>query len=312
MRYNIYTNIYERKMLVELRVLQYFLSIAREETISGAAEALHITQPTLSRQIKELEDELGKQLFVRSNKKITLTQEGMLLRQRAEEIISLADKTKQEIMLADETMAGTVYIGAGESHTLKIVTKAMKRIKVCYPHIQFHIYSGNSDDVIDKLDNGLIDFALLTDHPQISKYNHLRMPLCPHWGILLPKNDELAQKETITFQDIKDKPLILSKELPYLSQLIEWFHNDIESLNIISSYTLLYNASLMVEDGLGYAICFDQLINTSGDSLLTFRPLEPLLEVPHYFIWKKYQILPKASECFLKVIQETIEDITDK
>lgn len=294
---------------MELRVLQYFLAIAREETISGAAEALHITQPTLSRQIKELEDELGKQLFMRSNKKIVLTQEGRLLRQRAEELVSLANKTKQEIMLSDESMMGTIYIGAGESHTLKIVTKAMKKMKICYPHVQFHIYSGNSDEVIEKLDNGLVDFALLTDHPKIAKYNHLRMPLCPRWGVLLPRDDDLAKKETITFQDIQDKPLIVTKELPHLSQLVEWFHNDIDHLNIVSSYTLLYNASLMVEDRLGYAVCFDKIINTSGDSLLTFRPLEPLLEVPHYFIWKKYQILPKISECFLQIIQETIKEI---
>mgnify|MGYP002555567309 FL=1 len=280
---------------MELRVLQYFLAIAREETISGAAQQLHITQPTLSRQMKELEDELGKQLFVRSNKKITLTEEGIILRQRAEEIINLVDKTELEIMSADSTLKGDIYIGAGESHTLKVITKAMKKIHAQYPDIQFHIHSGNAPDVIEKLDNGLIDFALLTANSKINDYHHLLLPLTHQWGVLMLKDDPLAQKEAITFQDIQDKPLIVSKELQQISDLVEWLHNDIEHLNIISSYTLLYNASLMVEDGLGYAICFDKLINTTGDSALCFKPLSPCIEVPYYFIWKKYQVLTRTS-----------------
>ncbi|WP_373154038.1 LysR family transcriptional regulator [Clostridium sp. AUH-JLR23] len=296
---------------MELRVLQYFLAIAREETISGAAQQLHITQPTLSRQMKELEDELGKQLFIRSNKKITLTEEGIILRQRAEEIINLVDKTELEIMSADSSLKGDIYIGAGESHTLKIITKSMKKIHAKYPEIQFHIHSGNAPDVIEKLDNGLIDFALLTSNPKINDYHHLLLPLTHQWGVLMLKDDPLAQKEAITFQDIQDKPLIVSKELQQISDLVEWLHNDIEHLNIISSYTLLYNASLMVEDGLGYAICFDKLINTTGDSLLCFRPLSPHIEVPYYFIWKKYQVLTRTSQYFLDVVSETIQEFIE-
>lgn len=269
---------------MEFRVLQYFLAIAREETISGAAEFLHITQPTLSRQIKELEEELGKQLFIRSNKKITLTEEGMLLRQRAEEIINLVTKTEKEIMSSDSTLSGIVYIGSGESHTLKVVTKSIKKMQSKYPSVKFNIHSGNGDDVVEKFDNGIVDFALLTDHPKLSQYNHLLLPMSHQWGVLMLRNDELAQKESITFDDIKDKPLIVSKEISRLAQLVECFHNDLDHLNIISYYRRLYNASLMVEDGLGYTICFDKLINTSGDSALAFRPLKPVLKVPYHFI----------------------------
>ncbi len=248
---------------MEIRVLQYFLAIAREETIVGAAEALHITQPTLSRQMKDLEDELGKKLFIRSNKKITLTDEGMLLRQRAEEIVSLVHKTELEITSLDSLISGNIYIGSGESRSLKVIIKTMKKMQSRYTNVKFNLYSGNADDVIDKLDNGLIDFALITEHPKLSEYNHLRLPL-----------------------------------------------SHLDSLNIISSYTLLYNASLMVEEGLGYAICFDKLINTTGNSLLTYRPLTPSVNVENYFIWKKHQVLTKASQCFLDLVQETIKETT--
>lgn len=166
---------------MEIRVLQYFLAIAREETIVGAAEALHITQPTLSRQMKDLEDELGKKLFVRSNKKITLTDEGMLLRQRAEEIVSLVHKTELEITSLDSLISGNIYIGSGESRSLKVIIKTMKKMQSRYTNIKFNLYSGNADDVIDKLDNGLIDFALITEHPKLSEYNHLRLPLSHQW-----------------------------------------------------------------------------------------------------------------------------------
>lgn len=295
---------------MEIRVLQYFLAIAREETIVGAAEALHITQPTLSRQMKDLEDELGKKLFIRSNKKITLTDEGMLLRQRAEEIVSLVHKTELEITSLDSLISGNIYIGSGESRSLKVIIKTMKKMQSRYTNVKFNLYSGNADDVIDKLDNGLIDFALITEHPKLSEYNHLRLPLSHQWVVMMKKDDSLSCKESITFEDIKDQPLIVSKEFQRLTDLTQWFHNDLDSLNIISSYTLLYNASLMVEEGLGYAICFDKLINTTGNPLLTYRPLTPSVNVENYFIWKKYQVLTKASQCFLDLVQETIKETT--
>lgn len=297
---------------MELRVLHYFLTIAREETISEAAKQLHITQPTLSRQIKELEDELGKQLFIRSNKKITLTDEGILLRQRAEEILNLVNKTELEIASSNSVITGEIYIGSGEARALKVITQSIKKIQSLYPEVTFHIHSGNAPDVIEKLDNGLIDFALLTPHPKISEYNHLLLPFVHTWGILMPKDDPLAHKESITLEDIKDKPLIVSKEIDQLPELVEWLNNDLEHLHIISTYSLLYNASLMVEDGLGYVICFDQLINTSGHSPLCFRPLSPKITIPYFFIWKKYQIPTKASKYFLDIVQETVHETSQE
>lgn len=289
---------------MEIRVLQYFLAIAREQTISGAAEVLHITQPTLSRQIKDLEDELGKQLFVRSNKKISLTEDGLFLRQRAEEIVNLVDKTELEMMTSDLLLSGEIYIGSGECHAIKVITKSMKKMQTSYPAVKFDIHSGNAPDIIDRIDSGLIDFGLITYHPKVSEYNHIIMPIKHHWGVLMRKDDSLAQKEQISYEDIADKPLIVSKEIANNIQLTDWFKNNIDHLNIISTYTLLYNATLMVEDELGYAVCLDKLINTSGDSELCFRPLAPFLEVTYYFIWKKYNVLSKASKQFLNIIQE--------
>ena len=183
---------------MEIRVLEYFLAIAREETISGAAKALHITQPTLSRQMKDLEDEIGKQLFIRSNKKITLTDEGILLRQRAEEIVSLINKTEQELITMDSVLSGNIYIGSGECQTLRIITNAMKKMQKLHPGVKFNIHSGNGPDIIEKIDNGLIDFGMITKHPKISNYNHLEMPIRHHWGVLMLKDDPLAQLETIS------------------------------------------------------------------------------------------------------------------
>lgn len=293
---------------MEFRVLQYFLAIAREQTISAAAEVLHITQPTLSRQIKDLEEELGKQLFIRSNKKISLTEEGLLLRQRAEEIVNLVDRTELELMATNSLLSGEIFIGAGECHALKIITKSMKKMQSLYPAVKFNIHSGNAPDVIDRIDSGIIDFGLITDHPKISEYNHIIMPIKHHWGLLMRKDDPLAQQEQISYKNIENKPLIVSKEINNNSELTDWFRNNLEHLNIISTYTLLYNATLMVEDGLGYAVCLDKLINTAGDSELCFKPLNPFLEVSYNFIWKKYNILNKASKQFLNIIHETIDE----
>ena len=293
---------------MEIRVLQYFLVIAREQTISGAAEVLHITQPTLSRQIKDLEDELGKQLFIRSNKKISLTEDGLLLRQRAEEIVNLVNKTELEMMTSDSLLSGEIHIGSGECQALKIITKSMKKMQLSYPAVKFDIHSGNAPDVIDRIDNGLIDFGLITFHPKVTEYDHIMMPIKHHWGLLMRIDDPLATKTQITYEDIADMPLIVSKEINNDSQLTEWFKKNISHLNIFSTYTLLYNATLMVEDNLGYAVCLDKLINTAGDSELCFRPLSPYLEVTYYFIWKKYNILSKASKQFLNIIQ----DMTDE
>lgn len=293
---------------MELRVLQYFLAVAREQSLSGAAEFLHLSQPTLSRQLKDLEEELGKQLFIRGNRGITLTEEGMILRKRAEEILDLVQKTENEISLSEENITGDVYIGAGESYINQILAKAAFELKKSYPEIRYHIASGNAVFVKEQLDKGLIDFGLVYGPVDRSKYDSIKLPFADRFGVFMRKDCDLAEKEFISLEELLDKPLIISSQeqrdgWPILSTIV----SDISKLNIVATYTLFYNGSLMVEEGLGYAICFDKLINTSGDSNLCFRPLQPPVETSPSMIWKKYQVMTKAAAKFLNCLQRLLE-----
>lgn len=289
---------------MEIRVLQYFLAIAREESISGAAEYLHITQPTLSRQMKDLEDEFGKQLFIRGNRKITLTDDGMLLRKRAEEIINLVDKTQIEMNSSDNQLNGDIYIGGGETEGLHLITKIIKAMQNEHPQVKFHLYSGNAEDVSERLDKGLIDFGLVIKPANIYKYDYIDLPATDVWGVLMRKDSPLAKLDKITVNDIKNLPVICSRQALAENETKQWFGKDYDNLNIVSTYNLLYNASIMVQEGIGYAITIDKLINTSGDSPLCFRPLEPRSEVGLAFVWKKYQIFSKPAQQFLTMIQK--------
>ena len=288
---------------MELRVLQYFLAITREQSISGAAEFLHLSQPTLSRQIKDMEDELGKQLLIRGNRKITLTEEGMILRKRAEEIIELVRKTENEITLSDESIAGDIHIGTGETEGVRLLAKAAKELQADYPMVHFHIASGDAETVLEQLDKGLIDFGLLLGKVDLSKYDYCRLPVEDVWGILMRRDSPLAAKETVTPEDLWDKPLITSRQADKNNELLEWLKKDNREPNIIATYNLVYNASLMVDEGMGYALCLDKIINTSGDSSLCFKPLEPKLEIGMNLVWKKYQVFTKAAEKYLQKLQ---------
>ena len=290
---------------MEFRVLQYFLAVAREESISGAAEFLHLSQPTLSRQLKDLEEALGKQLFIRGNRKVTLTEEGMLLRKRAEEITDLMKKAEEEVSSSDETIAGNIYIGAGESAGNRILAKAAFKLKQDHPDICFHISSGNSVFVMEQLDKGLIDFGMIYGEVNHSKYDSVKANFTDRFGVFMRKDSELAQKEFITPEDLLDKPLIVSAQeerdnWPMLSSI----SSDMSRINVVATYTLFFNGSLLVEEGLGYAICFDGLINPSEDSNLCFRPIVPALETTPHIIWKKYQVHTKAAQKFLEKLQE--------
>lgn len=293
---------------MEFRVLQYFLAVAREQSVSGAAEYLHLSQPTLSRQLKDLEDELGKQLFIRGNRKITLTDEGMTLRKRAEEIMDLVKKTEDEIMLSDNTVTGNVYIGAGETDAVRILAKAAYQLQQEFPQICIHISSGDAEDVTERLNKGLIDFGVLFDPTDLSEYNHLRIPVKDEWGVLMRRDSPLAEKEIITPEDLWDKPLIVSRQQKEGSNLSIWLKQSFSNLNIVATYSLLYNGSLMVEEGMGYALCLNHIINPTGESRLCFRPLYPKLEVGLNVVWKKYQILNKASEKFLSKLYELFQN----
>ncbi len=289
---------------MELRVLQYFLAVTREQSISGAAKSLHLSQPTLSRQLKDMEDELGKQLFIRSNRKITLTEEGMLLRKRAEEIMELVKKTEDEISLSDETIAGDITIGAGESDCVRFLAEAARTVQEKYPLVHFHIVSGDKTTVTESLDRGLLDFGLLFGAFDTSKYEYIKIPSKDRFGVLMRRDSPMAQKEIIQPKDLWDKPLIVSRQAIFDSSLPTLLACDEEKLNIVGSYNLLFNGSLMVEEGMGYAVCLDKIINVTGEGNLCFRPLSSAPQTALHIVWKKYQIFTKAAEKFLLQLQQ--------
>lgn len=292
---------------MELRVLQYFLAVAREQNIVRAAHSLHLSQPTLSRQIKAMEEELGKQLLIRGTKgsrKITLTKEGMILQKRAEEILSLVQKTEKEITLSDQVVIGDVYIGTGETDAVRLIARAARSLYETYPGIHYHIASGNAEFVLEQLEKGLIDFGMIFDPVDQSKYNAIKIPYKDIWGVLMRRDSPLAEKETITPEDLWDKPLIISRQGNSGNALASWMGKDLSELEIVATYNLLFNASLMVEEGLGYAIGLDKIINTSGNSRLCFCPLSPRKEAETNIIWKKYQIFSQASEKFMMKLKE--------
>lgn len=297
---------------MEIRVLEYFLAVAREQNITAAAEALHISQPALSRQLKNLEEELGKQLLIRGvkgSRKVLLTEEGMILRKRAEEILSLVQKTEKEITLSDEAIAGNVFIGAGETEAVRLFAKTAMSLRQKYPDIRYNISSGNAEHVLEYLDKGLIDFGLLFVEVDPQKYEWMPVPARDIWGVLMRKDAPLAEKEYILPEDLWDKPLIVSQQRGNDSELNRWLQKGETEWNIVATYNLIYNASLLVDEGLGYALCFDGLINTNGSNLC-FRPLAPQLEASCFIVWKRYQIFSKAANIFLQSLREMFTGLT--
>lgn len=292
---------------MDIRVLEYFLAVAREESITKAAEFLNMTQPPLSRQLKDLEKELGKQLLVRGSKKITLTEDGMLLRKRAEELVDLMEKTKAELTGSDETIGGDIYIGGGETDAILSFAATAKELQEKYPMIHYHLYSGDAEIVMEKLDKGLIDFGLLVGPVDVSKYEYIRLPIRDTWGVLMRKDSPLAEKDSIQAEDLWDKPLIVSHQTSISSDMMAWLQRDASKLNIVMTYDLIFNASLFVRQGLGYAIALDKIINTSGDSELCFRPLYPTMEAGLCIVWKRYQVFSKASQEFLRLLRREWE-----
>lgn len=297
---------------MELRVLHYFLAVAREQSISAAAQSLHLSQPTLSTQLKALEEELGKQLLIRGTKgsrKVTLTEEGMLLRKRAEEILSLVQRTENEISCSGETVVGDVYIGAGETDTVRLFARAAQALRARHPDVHLHISSGNAEYVLESLEKGLIDFGLIFGTVDAQKYETLPIPIPDTWGVLMQQDSPLAQKEAICPEDLWDKPLILSHQRVGSPQLSQWLKRDASQLNVVATYNLVYNASLLVDEGLGYALTLDKLINTRGSSLC-FRPLSPQRDASTCLIWKKYQVFSKAAEAFLRELRRLVAEVS--
>lgn len=290
--------------ILEIRVPRYFLAVAREGSVTRAARALHLTQPTLSRQIRELEEELGQTLFSRGGRELSLTREGLLLRQRAEEIVGLAKITEKEFRsLGEKTVSGDLSLGCGESKALSFVTDALKVLQDEHPLIIPHFFSGNGEIVMDRLDKGLLDFAVLMGAENTERYYSLPLPNHDTWGLLMDKDDPMAQKKAITAEDLLDIPLILSSQSLSRDELSGWLGFPMSRLHIAATYTLLFNGSLMVRSGLGYALCFDHIAPSGKDSPFAFRPLTSPLSL----VWKKHQILSAPAEAFLAKIREAGE-----
>lgn len=292
---------------MELRVLKYFLAVAREENITKAAEFLHITQPTLSRQLMQLEEELNAQLFIRGKNRIVLTDEGMLLRRRAEEIVDLANKTEKEFLEQDNLVTGEIFIGGGETNAMHILARIIKKFKEEYPQIKYQFYSGNADDIKERLDKGLIDIGLLTEPVDIEKYEFVRLEQKEVWGILAPKDSKLAAKEYATPQDLLKLPLLSTRRTIVQNEIANWFGQDYEQLDIIATYNLIYNAAIMVEEGIGYAICLEKLVNINDETKIRFIPFYPPLLTGTVIVWKKHQIFSPATARFIEKIKHSLK-----
>ena len=288
---------------MELRVLRYFLAVAREENITKAAALLHVTQPTLSRQLMQLEDELGVQLFRRSQYRVILTEDGMLLRRRAQEIVELADKAERELQHHETELTGEVAIGCGESVAMTFLSEHIRAFRALHPQVQFRIYSAIADDVKERIEKGLLDMGLLTEPVDIGRYAFLRTPQKDRWGVLLPKDHPLAKKPAVTPDDLLGIPLLLSGRETIRSELASWFGDAYEKIEIAATFNLILNAANMVRNGIGAALCFD-LGNLSDE--VTFVPLSPTLETGTVLAWKKDQTDSPAAEQFLKFIRHTV------
>ncbi len=242
---------------MELRVLNYFLMVAREENITRAAQLLHVTQPTLSRQLMQLEEELGVQLFHRGKHSVSLTEEGMLLRRRAQELVSLSEKTKMELQHREEMPAGEIAIGCGETKSMAVLSGKMVSFRQKYPLVQFSIYSAIADDIKERIEKGLLDMGLLVEPVDISRYEFLRLPLKEQWGVLVRADSPLAGKEFVTPEDLCGVPLLMVRRELVKKELANWFGDAYDQLEIAATYNLIVNAAFMVEQGLGVALCFD-------------------------------------------------------
>ncbi|MBQ1815386.1 MAG: LysR family transcriptional regulator [Ruminococcus sp.] len=280
---------------MEFRVLQYFLAVTREGNISAAAQSLNLSQPSLSRQLKDLEDELGTTLFIRGKRRIELTEEGLILRKRAGEMMQLMELTESEISGVKNEISGSLNIGAGESYSMHRITKVFYQLKKDYPGIRLNVISGDTEDLKDNLDRGLLDFALIFTEFDRKMYHHLTINRKEIFGVIMRRDSELASKESVSVKDLYGKPLIVSRA----NGLSLFSGAQARKLRVAATYNLLYNASLMVEDGIGYAVSFDRLVDTSDASKLCFRPLVPEVSVSPTLIWKREQKLSIISQLFV-------------
>ncbi len=290
---------------MEIKSLRYFLTAAREEHMTRAANLLHISQPTLSKTIKALEEELGKPLFIRHSFRIELTEEGMLLRKRAEDLIDLADKIENEFTALDIIDGGDLYFGLAESYQIRFLAKQIKIFKTLYPKLHFHITSGDTEQVIEKLNAGILDFAILVEDPDPSVYDFIELPVKDTWVLVMPENDPLAAKEYLQPKDLVGLPLFCSEQ-SWQKDIPKWAGSYFASYQFEGSFRLSYNGGIFTMEGLGYLLTFDHLINTDS-GILTSRPLYPVLETKMYLVWKKYQIFSPIALRFKEHMEQILQ-----
>ena len=289
---------------MEIRTLRYFLAVAREENMTRAAENLHVTQPTLSKQLKSLENELGKKLFTRHSFNIKLTDEGILLRSRAEDLVNMADRIEQEFVALDDISGGDLYLGLAESFQIRYLASVIKEFKLRYPNLHYHITSGDTEQIADKLDKGLLDFLVLAEYPDSRKYDFIEFPEADVWGLVMRNDDPLGKKEAVRVDDLEGLPLFCSEQA-WKNELKEWAGRSFSKLKLEGSFRLAYNGSVFVREGLGYLLTFDHLIDTSENSGLAFRPLSPVIKTKLYIVWNRHQAFTPIAERFLKQLQES-------
>ena len=290
---------------MEIRTLRYFLAVAREENMTRAAELLHVTQPTLSKALRSLEDELGKKLFLRHSFRIELTEEGALLRDRAEDLVSMADKIEKEFLSLDDLTGGELYFGLAESYQIRRLARGLRTLKDLCPGLHYHITSGDTEQVTEKLDRGLLDFAVICETPDARKYDSLAFPEGDRFGLLLPEDAPLAKKDRIRAGDLAGLPLFASEQ-SWVKDIAPWAKDRFRDFRLEGSFRLAYNGSLFTMERLGYLLTLEHLVNTAPGTGLVFRPLEPELKLSFYLIWNKYQTFTPVAERFLEIMRREL------
>ena len=293
---------------MDIKALRYFLAVAREENMSRAAEQIHVSQPTLSKQLKQLEDELGKQLFIRHAFNIELTDEGQLLRKRAEDLVTMADKILDEFSTMDDFTGGDLYFGLAESYQIRLLAREISLFRNRYPNLHYHITSGGSEQVLERLDKGILDFAVLVETPDYRKYNVLEFPETDRWVAVMHKDHPLAAKKAITVDDLIGVPLFCSEQ-SWNADIPRWAGDKMKDLQLEGSFQLSYNGAIFASEGLGILLSFDKLINTGSDSDLVGIPLVPALENKMYLVWKKYQVFSPIAEKFIAQLSQKFSSV---
>lgn len=288
---------------MEIRVLRYFLTVVREQSITKASEVLHITQPTLSRQLAQMEEEVGVKLFDRGTRKITLTNEGLLLRRRAEEILQLVDKTERELVIHEEQVEGKITIGCGEIASVQLLPDLFQSFHEKYPRVTFDIYTATADHVKDQMDRGLVDIGLLLEPIDIEKYDFIRLDMKERWVVLMRPDSPLAKKDAVTAGELSVLPLILPRRLRVQSELASWFGDYYENLNVMFTSNLSTNAAIMVSQGLAYSVVVEGSVPFWDQSKITYRPLSPDLTATSVLAWKRGQPFSLAATKFIEHIK---------